>query len=274
MQLLKLGASGDAVVVLQQRLDSLGINCDIDGVYGEETERAVKVFQSHSGLLRDGQVGEETFKELGLVSAVVRPLSGSKVLAKSDIEDAAKSLGVDSASIRAVLKIESRGRGFIAKTASPVILFERHVMRRRLLANGVEAQLVKRYCKLMPLTVSRKFGGYKGGVKEYDRLFIAKAIDEKSALESCSWGLFQIMGYHWKALGYESVFQFVNCMKSGEPEHLKAFVKFVKNDPNLVKSLRSKKWVKFAARYNGPSYKRNNYGKRLARAYLAASLVK
>ncbi len=33
----------------------------------------------------------------------------------------------------------------------------------------------------------------------------ARALDEEAADEATSWGAFQVMGFHWKRLGYPSV---------------------------------------------------------------------
>ncbi|WP_426770837.1 N-acetylmuramidase domain-containing protein, partial [Pseudomonas aeruginosa] len=54
-----------------------------------------------------------------------------------------------------------------------------------------------------------KAGGYLGGQAEHERLDKAVKMDRDCALQSASWGLFQIMGFHWEALGYASVQAFV-----------------------------------------------------------------
>jgi N-acetylmuramoyl-L-alanine amidase len=58
---LKLGATGDNVKELQQWLTNYGYYTgDIDGVFGADTEKAVKSFQEESGLIVDGVVGNDT----------------------------------------------------------------------------------------------------------------------------------------------------------------------------------------------------------------------
>lgn len=107
---------------------------------------------------------------------------------------------------------------------------------------------------------------YKGGEKEYERLNKAKKIHLSAALESASWGIFQIMGYHYKKVGYNSVGDYVKAMNKSERFHLMAFGKFIKSE-GLVKHLKSKDWTKFARGYNGPGYKKNKYDKKIAAAY-------
>nr|WP_319374878.1 peptidoglycan-binding domain-containing protein [uncultured Methanobacterium sp.] len=58
---LKLGATGDKVKELQQWLTDYGYYTgDVDGVFGADTEKAVKDFQVESGLIVDGVVGNDT----------------------------------------------------------------------------------------------------------------------------------------------------------------------------------------------------------------------
>jgi hypothetical protein len=115
--------------------------------------------------------------------------------------------------------------------------------------------------------VDPKAGGYKGGAAEHTRLDKAVAIDRECALQSCSWGLFQIMGFHWKALGYSSVQAFVNAAYKSEASQLDMFVRFIKINPGMLAALRAKDWAKFAKLYNGPEYMKNNYHTKLALAY-------
>ncbi len=79
--LLQSGSEGTGVLVLQYYLSYLSAFIPtvpavaIDGVFGVETERAVRAFQSTYGLPADGVVGELTWRELtdvyaGLVSSI------------------------------------------------------------------------------------------------------------------------------------------------------------------------------------------------------------
>lgn len=63
---LREGTKGADVKRLQQALVKKGILIDVDGNFGESTERAVKKFQLTAGLDTDGVVGRGTAKELGL----------------------------------------------------------------------------------------------------------------------------------------------------------------------------------------------------------------
>lgn len=178
---------------------------------------------------------------------------------------AAKTLGVPEAAVRAVAEVESSGNGFLPDNR-PKILFERHWMYKRLVSNGKTA-LANSSLVRSPDVVNKTPGGYKGGAAEHERLGKAATIDRTSALESSSWGAFQIMGYHWKALGYASIQEFVNAMYASDDKQLDAFVRFIKVNSNLLTALKKLDWATFAKGYNGSAYAENKYDTKMATAY-------
>ena len=247
--ILRAGDSGEGVATVQRLLGVAS-----DGVFGPATDEAVRAFQRGAGLAPDGVVGPATMRAL---------LNGTKRITEQDMQQAATDLDVDLASIKAVTTVESRGSGFLSD-GRPAILFERHIMRRRLAELGRDVDLLQRY---LPEIINGVPGGYKGGSAEHDRLYLAQQVDFDSAVESASWGLFQIMGFHWQVLGYESAKAFARAMNQSEGQQLDAFVRFIKADAGLHRALRSKNWADFAARYNGPAYSKNQYDVKLAEAY-------
>ncbi|NTU73543.1 peptidoglycan-binding protein [Candidatus Roizmanbacteria bacterium] len=74
MEMLKKGSSGARVSRIQDALKSAGyFNGNIDGIFENETDEAVKRFQSQSGLPADGMVGAVTWARL----FPVEPVSGN-----------------------------------------------------------------------------------------------------------------------------------------------------------------------------------------------------
>ncbi len=64
------GNQNACVTFIQQRLKDLGYDPGtVDGIYGEKTTSAVKVFQSKSGLPKDGVVGTNTWNALASPNA-------------------------------------------------------------------------------------------------------------------------------------------------------------------------------------------------------------
>lgn len=53
-----------AVRAIQERLSELGYEISTDGIFGEETEKALRDFQNDKGILVDGVVGKETLGKL------------------------------------------------------------------------------------------------------------------------------------------------------------------------------------------------------------------
>ena len=63
--LLGRGSAGDAVRDLQQNLSALGYPLAADGIFGKDTEKALRAFQRDHGLDADGIAGPKTFAAIG-----------------------------------------------------------------------------------------------------------------------------------------------------------------------------------------------------------------
>lgn len=266
MTALRHGDRNQDVRTLQQRLNQRAAALVPDGFFGETTEEAVRNFQLSVGLVSDGIAGPKTMAALAGADC-------SALLKHSNLADAAARLGVEIAAIIAVNEVESLGAGFL-DNGKPKILYERHIMYRQLAtprfpdedAAALTAH-ANQLATAQPNLVNPKAGGYAGGTAEHQRLANARLIDDTCALESASWGAFQVMGYHAVRLGYSSVQDFVARMARNESEQFEAFVRYVEADANLLRALRGKKWAAFAKGYNGADYARNLYDVKLERAY-------
>ena len=188
------------------------------------------------------------------------PFLGSALpLDSAGLESAISPLGVRATEFWAVLSVETSGCGFLPDRR-PKILFERHVFHG----------LTQGRFDGDPSGISNATpGGYgPGGAAQYDRLALAMQRDRSAALQSASWGLGQVMGYHATKLGYASVEAMVDKMVSSEAEQLRAMASFV-NVNGLAGALRLHDWPSFAQSYNGANYRINNYDTRLSSAYAA-----
>lgn len=259
--ILKTGSKGPEVVRLQRELNKRGYKLLDDGDYGPATAKAVADLQRKNQLVVDGIFGPKTAQ---ILAGVPRP--SPFLLSQKDMQAAADDLGVPVAAVMAVSSVESAGTGF-DEHGRPRILFERHVFRRRLAAAGMPEAEIKLLEVKHPNLINKQPGGYQGNRLEHQRLDAACRIHREAALESASWGLYQIMGFHWEHLGYPSVTDFSVQMRSNEATQLDAFARFIKADKNLHKALKDQKWANFAKRYNGPSYAQNLYDVKIARAF-------
>ena len=188
----------------------------------------------------------------------------SKKLTTEQIQTIAKDNNIPYAALRAVIEVECKGSGFNSDN-TPVILFERHIFRRQLIANGKKA-LADRLVKERPDLCYTSMGAYGKYSQQHDRLAQASKYDRTSALESASWGIGQVMGFHWKSLGYPTLQSFINAMYRDEASQLDAMIRYIKVN-KLDVHLRNLNWASFAKGYNGASYKVNKYDEKLEAAY-------
>lgn len=188
-----------------------------------------------------------------------------KTLTNEQIKDLANKHGIEYAGLKAVVEVEASGKGFIGDV--PKILYEPHIMHR-LLTKKNYITIRNNLMKAHPNLCYPRWGTYKYGAEsiQHKRLEIVSQFNRDTALESCSWGLGQVMGFHWKSLGYESLQAFINDMYESEAKQLEAMIRFIKVN-GLLLALKNKDWVKFARGYNGSGYAKNKYHIKLANAY-------
>lgn len=168
---------------------------------------------------------------------------------------ASLSSSIEPEMLLAFIQVESGGKGF-EKDGKLIIQFEPHHFRKRtgvIIENKVDVQS-----------------------KEWIAFNKAFAINPTAAMESTSIGLPQIMGFHWKRLGYASVDAMWVDFKESLDNQIKALVKFLESDSRLKKAMLSKDYEAIASVYNGADwaniakkYGREPYPIAIKRAYLA-----
>lgn len=227
---------------LQRFLVSKGAVLTVDGIVGRRTQRTI------FDLFANPRAPGVTPAEVMMI---------------------ARELAVPDEAVRAVAAVESGGDPFLV-TGHPKILFERHWLFRRVGKTLSASSVAGAFLALA------KPGGYtldadKDGINDsWEKLIEACAVDPVAAFESCSWGKFQIMGGHWNALGYASVFDFAWSMRASELGHYRALAAFIKAN-NLTAALRQIgpdpiSNERFAAGYNGKGFRKTEYHLKLARA--------
>jgi hypothetical protein len=182
-------------------------------------------------------------------------------LSAAEIADAAKRMGCEDASVRAVLKVESSGSGF-SPNGLPIILFEPHKFSR---ATGGQ------YDAAHPKISYHDWNPNAYPSKQQDRyaqLIEAYNLNPEAAVGAASWGLFQILGSNFKVCGFTSASQFVLDMAQSEARQLAAFEQFVRNN-GLLPALQNEDWRTFAKGYNGAGQV-DKYAAWLQSAYTAA----
>lgn len=255
-----------------------------DGEFGESTKYALQDWQVTFKL-------EPTGVYDGRTAEILDSYIHERFLVDQDYVNAAKKIKVVTPVVRAVTEVEAKGSGFLASGRS-VILFERHIfyreLNKKLAANRTLADDICKKLNLNKPVNVRAFdflknyltinlssiynptpGGYQGTSKgieyEWQRMEKAKTIDTECALLSVSYGLFQIMGFNYKTVGFTSVEDMYSACARSERNQLDAFCNFVLADPNLIGALRKKDFTAFAIAYNGPA--QNGYDARLSQAF-------
>lgn len=109
--LSKMGSRGDEVRRIQQKLKSMGYYTgSVDGIYGTQTQSAVKKFQRDNGLTVDGIAGPKTLSYLGISSGS----SGSGQYNSNDVYLLAK-----------VIAAEARGESYVGQVAVGAVVLNR-----------------------------------------------------------------------------------------------------------------------------------------------------
>ncbi|MDB5984926.1 MAG: putative peptidoglycan binding protein [Pseudomonas sp.] len=273
---LRMGSQDHALILrLQEKLRELGLIDAPSGEFDSNTQAAIMRFQGEHTLIVDGIVGPKTWKTLDAATADPEKSAYVLWLSDGDLTDAATELDLAPEILRAVYKVESNGRGFL--DGFPKTLFEGHVFWAWLKKYGLDPQRLAAENRdiLYPHWTKEYYGN---AAEERNRLARAQIIHPVAALESASWGLFQIMGYHWEDLGYKSAKDYESCMRRHERDHLKAFSNFIKfktfRKAPLVNLLRALNWADFAYAYNGAEYRANAYDDKLEDAYKKLKTLK
>lgn len=251
MKTIKIGDTGKDVIFLQNILIEYNYKIICDGIFGQNTEYAVKDYQKLNNLKTDGIVGKLTWNSLINIS-------------ENDYIQYAKILNVEVAVLKAVKDVESNGKGLINNI--PTLLFEGHIFWKQLEArninptlyvSGNENILYNKWTKKYYSTTNQG---------EYKRLLKAINICSSAAYESASYGLFQILGINYKNCNVKSAKELYDKMCLGENIQMKLFVNFLLNT-KLYKYLQTHDWKTFAKLYNGPCYSQNKYDIKLQNAY-------
>ena len=103
-----------------------------------------------------------------------------KKLTEEQIQSQARALGIEAAALKAVIEVECKGTGFNADN-TPVILFERYVMRQRLLQNG-QSKISDQMMIKRPDLCSKSAGGYGLYSAQHGRLNAAAQYHRASVL--------------------------------------------------------------------------------------------
>jgi len=179
-------------------------------------------------------------------------------LTRADFEAVAARMNCEWEAVAAVAEVESGPLGGFAQDGRLVILYERHLFSRK--TNS-------QFDQTHPHLSNRTPGGYPRTQGErWAQLTEAYALNAEAALQSASYGRFQVLGQNYPNLAMANAHDYVAKLARSERDQLEAFEGFVRAN-GLVDELQRKDWAGFASRYNGPGYAANQYDVKMAQAY-------
>lgn len=272
---------------IQVALNAAGFGpLKVDGLIGMKTVTALKNFQGLNQLMVTGRLDEATSSKLqphydrNVAAVPVTPVASNSGLKYPDfvgpakaIEDVdlpriAQEIGAGEDEVHMLLEVETAGSSFDSKRR-PKLLFEPHKFYAGLA--GAERDEAVR------LGLAYPRWGMKPYPKEsYTRLGQAVEINQREALEACSWGGPQIMGENFKLAGFANVYDMVNAFCEDEDNHIEAMIGFVRSvglddDLRRLAALTrptTPEDCRIIARvYNGPGYEKNKYHEKMAAAH-------
>lgn len=158
----------------------------------------------------------------------------------NEIVSKAKESNLKPSNLLGFLEVETGGKGFDDVTGKIIIQFEPAWMK-----------------KLSPYAPSGLWSVNKVDVQSKEWIAFNDAFSKNpdAAMQATSIGLPQIMGFHYKRLGFKSVGEMWDFAKVSLENQIELLVRFIKTDKNLLSALNSENWDKVASIYNGSQYK-------------------
>lgn len=231
VQMIKRGSRGPEVRSFQQFLIRLGFldAGEDDGIAGPILDRSIRRFQEARELVVDGVAGPKTL--------AVAAEDGWEY--KSGIPqvqlDAAAELNLPIEVLLTIEAVESGGRASSQR-------FEPHVFLR--LRSDLREQV--------PFTMGPR--GFSTVRSETDKAAFEYAfnLDPKAAVESTSFGLYQVLGGHLIKIYGSPQSGVDNFYSDPISASYKLLISWFRASPRALLAARARSWKQFARRFNGP----------------------
>jgi hypothetical protein len=151
-----------------------------------------------------------------------------------------KNQPINTADLLTFISVETGGQGFDSKTGKITIQFEPVWFRKN-----------------APYAPSGLWSVNKVDVQRKEWLAFNDAFSKNAdaAMQATSIGLGQIMGLHYKRLGYKSVGDMWDDAKKGIKQQIEQLVKFIQTDEKLKNAIEHHNWTDVAEIYNGKGFR-------------------
>lgn len=174
--------------------------------------------------------------------------------------------GLPLVHVLAFLKVETDGRAFDPTNRDrPLIRWEGHYFHDRLHGRAREDAVKAGLAGIPWGTVKNP----KRQAERYELLERAAVLcdchgyDRDIAYECIGIGLGQVMGAHWRKLGYGSAEAMLTAASESIDAQFEMIARYLQ-EFDLLAALRDGDWDKFAHGWNGPAYRKHGYHTQLA----------
>ncbi|KAA3615371.1 MAG: DUF3380 domain-containing protein [Calditrichaeota bacterium] len=250
-------------------------------IHSDFIERGETASSSSAQVVSPDDTQDKIVDQTEMVPDEKLPLVGSKIAKKVArtwnkygglLESLSGAHKIDPGAAVAVLCVESSGKGFEPQNENRMIIrFENHLMWKYWGKKNTQKfhrhfQYGKRENNKLKVWLGHtwrddptdswsKFHGNQS--KEWQVLDFARKLSETEALYCISMGAPQIMGFNYKAIGYDSVQEMFEKFNQDIRYHIQGLFEFF--DKRMIKALQNRDFVEFAGYYNGSGQKQK-YG--------------
>ena len=179
-----------------------------------------------------------------------------------EILELAKANAIPYENLKAVILVEGAGKGFDPVTGKILIQFEPHWYKRKY-------DDWQKFVSAQSLWLRNKVGVQSVEWEAFNDAFNEDPNsdeDATAAMESTSIGMMQVMGFHWKLLGFKSVGDMWDYAKQSEKNQVELGLRFIKTNKKMYNALVTGDFATFAYYYNGAEYKKFKYDTRMVAA--------
>ena len=249
MSTIRRGSRGELVKSFQRFLISRNaMEPPADGLAGALTDQGIRLFHSAGGLTVDGIAGPKT-----QAAARARGWDPQNTISEK-VVTVALSLAIDPDALEALRRVETGAR---ARPDS--IRFEPHVLLRK--RPDLKGQIpYTRKSEREAWSVTRS----ETGRDAFDHAF---TLAPKEAVESTSWGLWQVMGWALLKQWPDATEATVNFYADPETVSYVVFGNWVRENTRFLSAMRSKDWEGIAECYNGNGPNVQRYASKMRAAY-------
>lgn len=165
----------------------------------------------------------------------------------ADYLTAAKLIGCDTFTFRAVCLVESSGHGFDA-SGFPVCLYEPHIAWAH--ASIAERRALGKVGLAYPRWGTLPYGSYSAQKARWKKASAIAGIE--LATLATSWGLTQILGENYRACGYENSTDFLTSQMTDEAHQLHDTALLMRSMSGMMAAMQRTNFQAIARCWNGP----------------------